>query len=136
MYIPVYEHIYMRANLYFHKHICVFTYSYVYIQIQLYIYTYIYTQAERNAVIKVLEDSGIDTTGLLLDTSITDEDSVLYQDLAEAVVKLREKFMTSNNSKTTEKMAEKVSSLQEAGIYIHVYSYIRICTFLHAYIYV
>jgi predicted nucleic acid-binding Zn-ribbon protein len=71
-------------------------------------------EAERSAVIKVLEDSGVDTTGLLLDTSITDEESVLYQDLAEAVVKLREKFMISNNSKTTEKMAEKVSTLQEA----------------------
>ena len=61
-------------------------------------------------MIKILEDNGVDTTCLQQDTSICEDESVLYQDLSDAVAALARKL---SSSKTSDKMAEKMKSLQE-----------------------
>ena len=56
-------------------------------------------------MIKILEDNGVDTTCLQQDTSICEDESVLYQDLSDAVAALARKL---SSSKTSDKMAEKM----------------------------
>lgn len=60
---------------------------------------------------KVLESFGADTTGLQLDTSIAEDESVLYQDLSDVVAALAEKLSKNKNS---EKFSEKVKVLEES----------------------
>ena len=62
-------------------------------------------------MVKVLESFGADTTGLQLDTSIAEDESVLYQDLSDVVAALAEKLSANKNS---EKYSEKVKVLQES----------------------
>ena len=61
-------------------------------------------------MIKILDDNGVDTTCLQQDTSICEDESVLYQDLSDAVGALARKL---SSSKVSDKMAEKMKILQE-----------------------
>ena len=63
---------------------------------------------------KVLENHGVDTACLQQDTSINEDESVLYNDLSDAVAELAEKLSSSKASeKMSEKMVEKMRGLQE-----------------------
>lgn len=68
-------------------------------------------EAERNAVVTVLQSHGIDTSGLQTDASVLEDESVLYQDLSDVVSALAEKLAANKGS---EKTAEKMKSLQES----------------------
>jgi chromosome segregation ATPase len=67
---------------------------------------------ERSAVVDVLMVHGVDVQGLLLhDTSISDDQSIIEQDLADAVEKLASNLNNIKNS-TQENLTESISKIR------------------------